>query len=336
MPDTGLPARRDWRRTTAWVILAALCVSLGWAGMILCFGTAHPFRAVSGHSMLPTLRTGDLVVIRGVPEWSLRVGEIVAIRVPAADQTTYHYPAEVVHRISALYVDGTTLTLQTKGDSQGPDPFTVPASDVSGRMLFDIPYVGYGFLFLRSRQGHIAVIGLGVLFLLYLAITGLFGGPQDNGTREPREPHGLGAESQNLALAVREYGEHLRSHTAVIMELGGTTAELRRQAAEAQNDILAGLRLVVSAMATPTDPSTLRQGPSSRTGLGALGEGDQPAERSRAMPFPLAVERVVPDVKAGTGTRSRGGHRWRAGLQAQTADSALYPSRRSRKRHWLA
>lgn len=331
----GQACRGNWKRTLACGAFVALCASLAWSGMVLGFGTARPFEAVSGHSMLPTLATGDLVVTRGVPVWSLRVGEIVAVHVPVADQTTYHYPAEIVHRISALYVRGTTLVVQTKGDSQGPDPFTVPASDVDGRMLFAVPYAGYGFLFLNSRQGHIALIGLSVLLLLYLALNAVTGAAEGVGTGAPLA---LGAESESLALAIREYGEHLRSHTLVVRELGDTTGELRHAAA-AQNDILEGLRLVVSALAASGVPPA--------AAVGALR-----ASRREEAAAPLAGS-GAPEAAgsaAGTaeGTRRRGSTgarrqkgRHRQGRRPRAARSAesvaypgavtLYPSRRARR-----
>lgn len=233
-PDDGRGGA-GWRRTAVVWLFVALCASLGWSGMMLVFGTAHPLQVTSGHSMLPTLRTGDVAIIQSVAPWDLHVGEIVAVHVPRADQTTYHsyhYPPEIVHRISALDLQGSGLIVQTKGDSQGPDPFTVPATDVTGRMVLAVPFVGYGFLFVRSRPGHIAVIGLLVLALAYWAIGALFGTSEGGG-----RPVTLGGETEELALAIREYGEHLRSHTRVVRELGDTTVALR-QAAVSQNDIL--------------------------------------------------------------------------------------------------
>lgn len=340
MPDSEQSTSRDWRQITVWVVFAALCVSLGWSTMILAFGTVHPFRAVSGHSMLPTLRTGDLVIIRGVPEWSLRVGEIVAIHVPKVDQITYHYPPAVVHRIVALYIKGTTLTVQTKGDNQGPDPFTIPASDVRGRMLFAIPYIGYGFLFLHSPQGHIAVIGLAVLVLLYVAVTVLVG-REDDGLipEQPIAPLSLGSEGQALAMAIHEYGEHLRSHTAVVRELGGTTAELRH-AAEAQNEILAGLRNAMTSTGALSNRGAWTEVPPasavSSTGYRyAPGAGDLPRS------VDATTELVVHSRKAGRrpGRHRRGAHR--LGYAAEPCQpcsdgTALYPSRRARKMHQRA
>ena len=340
MPTAGRPGRGDWRQTLACGVFAILCASLAWSGMILGFGTAHPLQAVSGHSMRPTLRTGDLVVIRAVSAWRLRVGEIVAVHVPVADQITYHYPPEIVHRISALYVDGTSLTVQTKGDSQGPDPFVVPASAVTGRMLFDVPYAGYGFLFLKSRQGHIALIGLAVLLLLYLGVTALVGASEGVQTREPLA---LGAEGQNLALAIREYGDHLRSHTKVVRELGDTTSELR-DAAATQNEILQGLRLVVTTLAASGLP------------LEAVASASRSSPRAEPLPFPSgpgSPEGVATTAgtaerarQGGTGgqteirrRREKGRHRRRrdprvVGVKSATqlADNALYPNRSARKR----
>ncbi len=240
------PGQGGWGRTVAVGVFIVLCVSLAWSGLMLAFGNARPIEVVSGHSMLPTLRTGDVVVIDAVSPLSLRVGEIVSVHVPKADQVTYHYPPEIVHRIVGLYVRNGALVVQTKGDNEAADPFSVPASAVAGRMLLAIPYVGYGFLFLRSGPGRIALIGLAVLLLLYFGLVSLWGGD------DPQEPEpaswDVGKEGVQLAFAIHEYGEHLRSHTRVVQELGATTTELR-VAAAMQNAVLASLNETVATLA---------------------------------------------------------------------------------------
>ncbi len=221
-------------------LLAILVVGLGWLGLVSALGTDHPFEATVGTSMLPVLRTGDLVVLSGVAPQDIRVGDIVAVHPSAEDQAKYHYPATVMHRVERLSLDNSTLMVQTKGDNQGsPDPFTVPASNVEGRLVYSIPKVGWALFYLRSKQGLIAIGGLLVLYLVYAA-TKWIAETED----EPYEPGPAAGEFSELAMAINEYGEHLRSHTRVVEELGGTTAELH-VAAVTQNDVLDDLRQVL-------------------------------------------------------------------------------------------
>lgn len=240
--------RGAWGRTLAKGALMGLCVGMAWTALVWAFGTARPFEVVSGHSMLPTLHTGEVVVVQAQPPWRLRVGEIVAVGVPPLDQQTYHYPPVIVHRIVALGVRDGVLMVRTKGDNEPADPFEVPAVDVRGRMLAAIPDVGYGWLFLQTAPGRIAVIGLALLTALYGGLSRWWGPAE--ALPEP-VPANLAADGADLALAIREYGAHLRSHTRVVRELGATTVELRR-AAQMQNAVLADLGLAVTTLAAAT------------------------------------------------------------------------------------
>lgn len=258
-----------------WYVVPGLIVLLV-AGYIAAATIGHvnpPVVPVSGVSMRPTLQAGDLIFLKGVDPKTLRKGDIVAVNVPTADRRKYHLPARIVHRIVKVGHDAQGLVFTTRGDANsGPDVFVTHAGGVIGELRWDVPGLGYPLLFVRSRQGEIF---LGVAALLALLYFGL-GVLEDRrivveGTavtiqavleetqvlRETiaRAEHspapGANAQVEEIVAAVAEYGEHLRSHTAVMQGLALTTVELRDAAGELRRSLsldrivpLVGLGLV--------------------------------------------------------------------------------------------
>ncbi|MDA8296740.1 MAG: signal peptidase I [Actinomycetota bacterium] len=180
----GAPAhargRRRRLRRLATVLLwwsfpfLALSAVGGYVAAAIAWHVNPPVVPVEGHSMLPVLRTGDLVLLHGVQPDQIRLHEIIAVAVPQQDQQKYGLPAEVVHRVISISRVHGQLIFQTKGDSNpGPDVFATPGANVIGRYAGTIPDVGYLVLFVRSRQG---LIFLGVALLLGIAyvLLGMF------------------------------------------------------------------------------------------------------------------------------------------------------------------
>ncbi len=213
-----------------------------------------PVVPVDGVSMRPTLQAGELVFLKSVDPRTLHKGDIVAVNVPASDRSKYHLPAHIVHRIVSVGHDAQGIVFTTKGDANsGPDVFVTHANDVIGELRFAVPGVGYPLLFFRSRQGEIF---LGVAALLALLYFGL-GVVEDRrivgeGTAvtmqavleetqilreaiagaDHRHDPAADKRMEELVGAIAEYGEHLRSHTAVMQGLAATTVELRDAASE--------------------------------------------------------------------------------------------------------
>jgi len=120
--------------TVAYV--AAFALLLFWA-----FFVQADTRRVDGHSMLPTLEGGDLVVIQSVPMSDVHVGDIIVYGGPCSAGGE-----SVVHRV----VNITSAGLITKGDNnQLPDQSLLAAIALSpitqqcleGKVVFVIPYV---------------------------------------------------------------------------------------------------------------------------------------------------------------------------------------------------
>jgi signal peptidase I len=98
---------------------------------------------VRGDSMLPLHATGDLVVTQAASEYG--IGDVVAYRVPEGEVGAGH---TVLHRLVAGDIqDG----FVARGDhNPAPDPWRVPADDISGREWVAFPWIGRWIVFIHQ------------------------------------------------------------------------------------------------------------------------------------------------------------------------------------------
>lgn len=90
---------------------------------------------VSGTSMEPGMRTGDLAVVRATGDYA--VGDVVAFRIPQEDGTR---GSTVIHRIVAGDAD-TGFVLQ--GDNNDfRDPWQLRPADITGERMLHLPGAG--------------------------------------------------------------------------------------------------------------------------------------------------------------------------------------------------
>jgi len=145
-------------------------------GVLLAFGinqtlgfvlsTDMPVVAVESNSMVPTFQKGDILVLQGVPEKDLKIGDIIVFS-PSPTQTP------VVHRIIKINNDG---TFQTRGDANsGQLPFEkkIEYSQIHGKVIFIIPYIGWVKIILMEllKWPYILILLLGgfVAILIYIS-----------------------------------------------------------------------------------------------------------------------------------------------------------------------
>lgn len=159
-------------------------------GFLACLVAAAAFLllardvyVVQSPSMKPTLRPGDVVVVKPV-NGLVEPGQVI----------TYEMQGKLItHRVVRVERD----TVYTKGDAADEeDAWPVERSAIRGHMDFRIPYGGYVILFLRQPLGFLSVIALPVLLFL-----GIEGGKR----REKRRP-GKRAGAQRTTGAVSRRG----------------------------------------------------------------------------------------------------------------------------------
>lgn len=218
-----------------------------------------PFMPITGSSMEPALQSGSMLMIEPIHASEVEVGDIIVFNVPRMVQEYYSYPPVVAHRVIKVTDDHRGITIRTKGDNTGEDPFTVRPQDLRGTVGDQIPYLGLPFLFFQSQQGLIFVITALALLAFFL-----YSGELDAGRRKVQkgvfapviqESHRtnrilsqkieasdqrIDATQQALvkfSAAIELYAEHLSSHTSAIQGLSEASHELKRSAAE-QNRVL--------------------------------------------------------------------------------------------------
>lgn len=117
-----------------------------------------PFAPVTGTSMAPVLKEGDLITYEKISPNDVEVGDIIAYSVPPLTQRYYDCPPVVVHRV----VDRDTnrgLHYRTKGDNNpAQDPWSVRYCDIIGKVSQRISYLGFSILFLKSRPGLTLIV----------------------------------------------------------------------------------------------------------------------------------------------------------------------------------
>ena len=244
------------KRAIGLILVVAVCI----AGFLSVRGSL-PFIPIYGHSMEPTLHSGNLLVVQPINPKDVKVGDIIVFTVPKAVRDYYNYPPTVAHRVVEVWTTP-SLSFRTKGDNTGEDPFTTLPTDIRGTVGKQIPFLGLPLLFFQSQQGMIfTIIALALLALF------LYGGELGRGgdflhrglfapviREEKRASRELGRKIEDtearmnatedalekFAGAVAEYAQHLASHTSAIQGLSEASHELKKGAAE-QNEVLAAL-----------------------------------------------------------------------------------------------
>ena len=110
-------------------------------------------KIVKSGSMEPSIPVGSVVVV--MPRESYAVGEVVTFGRDTAREipTTHRIIGERVERGQTYY--------QTKGDAnEEQDPREIAASEVIGKVLLHVPYMGYVLDFARQPLGFALLIGL--------------------------------------------------------------------------------------------------------------------------------------------------------------------------------
>ena len=245
------------KRAIGFILIVAACV----VGFLSVRGTL-PFMPITGASMQPAFKSGDLILIEEVSSSQVEVGDVIVFNVPPLVQDAYNYPPVIAHRVIRIIPFGDVIGFRTKGDNTGEDPFTVRPIDLRGTVSKHYSSLGFPFLFFQSQQGMIfAITALSLLAIfLYGNELSLSGRRLQRGVFAPviEETHRTNRVLVNkietteqrmdstqqalekFASAIEVYAQHLASHTSAIQGLSEASHELKKGAAE-QNKIMTHL-----------------------------------------------------------------------------------------------
>jgi len=127
----------------------------------------HRIIIVTSGSMAPTFQAGSIILLNTQAKPPFQVGEVVMF---IRDSDT---EMNVTHRIIDVFEEDGVRFLQTKGDNnEVTDQELITDENIVGTYAnFTIPYLGYFFSFIRSREG---ILLLAILLGFYLVITQVF------------------------------------------------------------------------------------------------------------------------------------------------------------------
>jgi signal peptidase len=135
LPWGHLPDERSqsWGRPSSisWILVAAVSVSMLWFNTGL-FGIRP--NLVSGGSMAPALKPGDIVILRPVEPESIRIGDIVRV---------VRGGTPILHRVIEIRGEGQSRVYVTQGDANNVADQPAREGEIDGRVVLVIPKIGW-------------------------------------------------------------------------------------------------------------------------------------------------------------------------------------------------
>lgn len=149
-------------RTVCMIVFALILL----LGGLLFLGPSLPYaplgtlevKIVKSGSMEPSITTGGIVALR--PSVVYNLGDVITF-----DGVMTQIPT--THRIVGFEENNGTRMLVTKGDAnEERDNELVPLSQVRGKVLFSVPYIGYILDFARKPIGFLLLIVLPAFMII--------------------------------------------------------------------------------------------------------------------------------------------------------------------------
>jgi signal peptidase I len=139
------------KRTAGLATGLAVLASIAYVALFLA--GYRPVVVYSG-SMEPEISVGSLAFVERVPAEQVEKGDVITFADPyQPGRLVTHRVVEVVERPQG------GLAYRTKGDANlERDPWTIALDQQGTRVSFDVPYVGYGLWYAKTREARTALI----------------------------------------------------------------------------------------------------------------------------------------------------------------------------------
>lgn len=146
------------------VVFCLVLIALTAAFSALEISDTWKMLVVQSGSMEPSIKTGSLIVIKKQDTYS--VGDIISFNAGGFDSTT--------HRVVETEVKGGKEFFFTRGDAnQAADRETVSVENISGKIVFILPNLGYLISFTKTQMGFIFLIVVPATIVIFSEILNL-------------------------------------------------------------------------------------------------------------------------------------------------------------------
>ncbi len=170
----------------AVTILLVIAIVFGfWYGSQLVLNTPNPALAVVSTSMQPTLNVGDLIIVQGVDPAHINAqyttGDIVVFEHPKTGDLIVHRAVKLENRS-----DGYWIT--THGDNNRPSEESFHESDLIGKVVAKIPYIG-NFTLIIQALGDIYFFIVLMIILVAIFLTFSLGAGGEEKSNRKKQKH---------------------------------------------------------------------------------------------------------------------------------------------------
>mgnify|MGYP006281546871 CR=1 FL=1 len=163
----SLPSARQVLRVSGFLLLLAIVIPFVVYTFPATVGAEGGYVVTSG-SMEPAIGVGDVVIVDDVDPATIEEGDVITYIRSGQDTPT-------THRVIGVEEGGDELAFRTKGDAnEDPDASPVSASQVRGKILFTIPYIGYVVEFANTPYGFAALVGVPFVLLVVSELISFF------------------------------------------------------------------------------------------------------------------------------------------------------------------
>jgi signal peptidase len=157
---------KEYLKYFAFFVVIAVVAFGGIQVLKVSLKTQYPIMVVVSESMVPTLGVGDFILVGQVSDFD----DVVAEPRPEGDILVFLKPGTsdeyIVHRAVEKSLRNSEWYFVTKGDNNAvKDSRPVHESNVMGKVIGNIPILGYFPMFIKTSRGLITVVGLmGLVF----------------------------------------------------------------------------------------------------------------------------------------------------------------------------
>lgn len=158
------------------ILVALVIVAVFGFDPVLKVVTGCTRMVVKGTSMIPTLKEGDLVFIKKVNHEKIELNEVIVfdkyvLELGNPDIRDIRIDPPWIHRVMEVELVNGESYFKTKGDNnRNYDMGWIPGSLVIGKLVFNIPYLGYLSINPFFRALNLIIIASIIFLIFYMEI----------------------------------------------------------------------------------------------------------------------------------------------------------------------
>jgi signal peptidase len=134
---------------------------------------------VMSGSMEPAISTGSVVVVERIPGADIAAGDVVSFHAPGSTMV-------LTHRVQSVAVREGMVEVVTRGDANtGTESWAIEPTGTVGRLVFEVPYLGYLLAPLQNPIARILLVVLPALALGGLLLVSIWRDPAASGRPAP-------------------------------------------------------------------------------------------------------------------------------------------------------